>query len=139
MFRTTLAALAIGALMSGAAFAAENVANEPPPAPWELGSRLAKDLPQFIPGVGTLYVKPGTLPAGPWLAYDREGRLVSTIYMIPVKDFDGHTNFADLPSPGGHVDHISIEFNPGHAGVAEPHYHIVLWHVPKAQERLVKK
>jgi hypothetical protein len=48
-------------------------------------------------------------------------------------------HFADLPSPGGTVDHVSLEFNAGHPGVPEPHYHIVLWHIPKAQERLVKK
>ena len=46
-------------------------------------------LPEFIPGLGTLYVQPATLPAGPFLAYDRDGRLVSTIYMIPLADIRG--------------------------------------------------
>ena len=96
-------------------------------------------LPDFLPGIGTLYVKPDTLPAGPFLAYDRQGKLVSTIFMIPVKDFDGKMNFKDLAAPGGTVDHVSLEFNAGHPGVPEPHYHIVLWHVPKTQERLVSK
>jgi hypothetical protein len=27
----------------------------------------------------------------------------------------------------------------GHPGVPDPHYHIVLWHVSKAQEQLVAK
>jgi hypothetical protein len=45
----------------------------------------------------------------------------------------------NLPSPGGKVDHVSIVFNAGHPGVAEPHYHIVLWHVTKAEEKLVAK
>lgn len=138
MLRNTFMALAITASMAVPAFAAENVSKEPPPSPWEKVSKLVK-LPEFIPGIGALYVKADTLPAGPFLAYDHEGKLVSTIYMIPIKDFDGHKNFADLPSPGGTVDHVSFDFNAGHPGVAEPHYHIVLWHVPKAQERLVKK
>jgi len=41
--------------------------------------------------------------------------------------------------PRGNVDHVSIEYNAGHPGVAEPHYHIALWHVSKAEERLVVK
>jgi hypothetical protein len=46
---------------------------------------------------------------------------------------------AALHSPGGAAGHVSLEFNIGHPGVPESHYHIVLWHVPKAQERPVKK
>jgi hypothetical protein len=45
----------------------------------------------------------------------------------------------ELAAPGGKVDHVSIQFNAGHPGVEEPHYHIVLWHVTKAQEKLVAK
>ena len=30
------------------------------------------------------------------------------------------------------VDHVDIVFNAGHPGVAEPHYHIVLWYVSAA-------
>jgi hypothetical protein len=47
--------------------------------------------------------------------------------------------FGDLASPGGRVDHVSIYYNAGHPGVPVPHYHIVLWHVSKAQESLVAK
>jgi hypothetical protein len=53
-------------------------------------------LPDFLPGLGTLYVKPDTLPAGPFLAYDRQGRLVSSVYMIPLKDLEAHKTFDDL-------------------------------------------
>jgi hypothetical protein len=61
--------------------------------------------------MGTLYVDPKTLPAGPFLAYDRNGKLVSTIYMIPLKDFDGQKKFDDLLAPGGNVDHVSMYYN----------------------------
>jgi hypothetical protein len=94
-------------------------------------------LPDFLPGLGTLYVDPKTLPDGPFLAYDHRGKLVSTIYMIPIKDIDAHQKFDDLKSPGGNVNHVSMYFNAGHPGVEEPHYHIVLWHVPKSQESIV--
>jgi len=56
-----------------------------------------------------------------------------------LKDLDGHKNIADLAAPGGKVDHVSIQFNAGHPGVPEPHYHIVLWNVPVADEQSVAK
>jgi len=96
-------------------------------------------LPDFLPGMGTLYVDPKTLPAGPFLAYDHGGRLVSTIYMVPLKDMDEHKKFDDLAAAGVPVDHVNLYFNAGHPGVEQPHYHIVLWHVTKAQEKLVEK
>ncbi len=117
---------------------AQNVEKAPPPAPYKKVSELVK-LPDFIPGLGTLYVDPKTLPEGPFLAYDHHERLVSTIYMIPLKELDAQKVWNDLPAPGGYVDHVSIDYNAGHPGVAEPHYHIVLWHIPKVDEKLVAK
>jgi hypothetical protein len=32
----------------------------------------------------------------------------------------------------GKVDHVSLYYNAGHPGVEEPHYHIVLWYIPKS-------
>lgn len=135
--RAILGAAAIVALLS-APVLAQNVQHAPPGGAYKKVSSLVK-LPDFLPGLGTLYVNPKTLPAGPFLAYDHKGKLVSTIYMIPIKDINEHMKFADLPAPGGKVDHISLYFNAGHPGVPDPHYHIVLWHVPKAEEALVAK
>lgn len=87
------------------------------------------ELPEFLPGMGVLYVDPGTLPAGPFLAYDREGALVSTIYMIPLAALDDHQAFSGLDAADAAVDHVDVVFNAGHPGVPEPHYHVVLWHV----------
>jgi hypothetical protein len=125
-------------LLAALPAAAAQVQREPPSAPYKKVSTLVK-LPDFLPGIGTLYVDPNTLPAGPFLAYDHKGRLVSTIHMIPLKDMDGQKAFPDLPAPGGKVDHVSLYYNAGHPGVEEPHYHIVLWHVPKTEEALVAK
>jgi hypothetical protein len=86
-------------------------------------------LPDFLPGLGQLYVDPATLPAGPFLAYDHDGKLVSTVYMIPVEDLTPDKKFEDLASPGGAVDHVDLNFNAGHPGVEKPHAHVVLWHV----------
>ena len=96
-------------------------------------------LPDFLPGLGTLYAAPATLPAGPFLAYDRHGNLVSSIYMIPLKDMNAQKGFASLKTgQGEQVDHVDVVFNAGHPGVAEPHYHFILWYVSPAKAAELK-
>ena len=95
-------------------------------------------LPDFIPGLGTLYVDPKTLPAGPFLAYDRQGNLVSSVYMIPMKDIIAHKAFTNLAAAKEEVDHVDMYFNAGHPGVAEPHYHVVVWYVSPPQAAALK-
>ena len=137
--RRAVAAFGILALASlPVAAVAQTVERAPPGGDYKKVSELVK-LPDFLPGLGTLYVNPRTLPEGPFLAYDHAGKLVSTIYMIPLKDLDGQKGFPDLAAPGGKVDHVTISYNAGHPGVPDPHYHIVLWHIPKAEEQLVAK
>jgi peptidoglycan hydrolase-like protein with peptidoglycan-binding domain len=87
-------------------------------------------LPDFLPGLGTLYVDPRTLPVGPFLAYDRQGNLVSSVYMLPLKDLGAHRSFSDLPVTPAAVNHVDIYYNEGHPGVPDPHYHLVLWYIP---------
>jgi hypothetical protein len=101
---------------------------EPPGGKYKKVSTLVP-LPDFIPGLGTLYVDPTTLPAGPFLAYDHQGHLVSSIYMVPLKDMNAQKAFTDLKIGRVAADHVDIVFNAGHPGVAEPHYHIVVWYV----------
>lgn len=100
----------------------------PPGGAYQAVSDLV-ELPEFLPGLGQLYVDPATLPAGPFLAYDRENKLVSTVYMIPVEDLNPDKRFDDLATAGAAVDHVDIYFNAGHPGVEKPHAHVVLWHV----------
>ena len=108
----------------------------PPPAGYRKVSELVK-LPDFLPGLGTLYVQPATLPAGPFLAYDRDGKLVSTIYMIPLDDIQAQQKFDQLAvGPDQTVQSVSMYYNAGHPGVEKPHYHVVLWHVPENQAML---
>ena len=55
--------------------------------------------------------------------------------MVPLKDFEAHKNMADLGAKIGDlkIDHTDIEFNPGHPGVQEAHYHIIEWLIPKEE------
>ena len=79
---------------------AQSVEKAPPGGAYKKVSELVK-LPDFLPGLGTLYVNPSTLPEGPFLAYDHAGRLVSTIYMIPMKDISAEKTFSHLVAPSG--------------------------------------
>ena len=126
-----------GATRGAGATATEAVAPTglPPPAGYQKVSTLAK-LPEFIPGLGALYVRPQTIPAGPFLGYDRRGRLVNTVYMIPVADITAHKIFEHLAVGGGAVREVDFYYTPGHPGVDQPHYHVVLWHVPKETAEL---
>jgi hypothetical protein len=105
------------------------------------GYKRVSDLvnfPKFFPGLGIVFVKPDTLPLGPFLCFDRNDRLVATVYMVPIKDMDDHKAF-EAPAFAGRTDHVSIYFNAGHPGVDVPHYHFVIWHVSKKDEARVAK
>ena len=110
----------------------------PPGGTYQQVSSLVP-LPDFVPGLGALYVDPATLPAGPFLAYDHQGALVSSIYMIPLKDMNAHKAFSGLKIAKERADHVDIVFNAGHPGVAEPHYHVIVWYVsPQRAAQLLK-
>lgn len=108
---------------------AEAQSHAPPGGDFQKVSQLV-DLPEFLPGLGVLWVDPGTLPAGPFLAYDRDGHLMSTIYMVPMDDLSDRKAFTDLAAADRPVRSVDFRFNAGHPGIPEPHYHVVLWHVP---------
>jgi hypothetical protein len=133
-----LAGIALAAIMAASLTPALAQETAPPGGAYKKVSELVK-LPDFVPGLGQLYVDPATLPAGPFLAYDHDGKLVSTIYMIPVEDLNPDKRFDNLAVGGAKVDHVDVYFNAGHPGVEKPHAHVVLWHVPPADEDRVAK
>ncbi len=126
--------------MAGTARAKKpNVLTGPPPDFKEVSTLTS--LPSFLPGLGMLYVDPASLPVGPFLGYDKTGKkLVNITYMVPLKDFDSHKNLTDLGGNLGDVkiDHTDIEFNPGHPGVQEAHYHIVEWLITRQEQQQLK-
>src|SRR6476661_6956950 len=110
----------------------------PPGGAYQPVSKLVP-LPDFLPGLGALYVDPATLPAGPFLAYDHQGKLVSSIYMIPLSDMNDHKAFDNLKIAQERADHVDIVFNAGHPGVPVPHYHIIVWYVSTADAAKLTK
>ena len=111
-----------------------------PPAGFKKVSSLVK-LPDFVPGLGTLYVDPATLPLGPFLGYSRTGKLINITYMIPLQDIEAHKNFETLgeAAAGIKLNHTDIQYNPGHPGVEEPHYHVVQWLISPADVKAQTK
>ncbi|HSH41193.1 MAG TPA: hypothetical protein VK973_03605 [Arenicellales bacterium] len=131
MFKTLFSTIAVAAALTAAGPA--NAAD--PGGNYKKVSTLV-ELPEFIPGMGTLYVQPDTLPAGPFLAYDADDKLVSTIYMVPLADMQAEKKFSGLAVGEDSVEQVDMYYNAGHPGVDQPHYHIVLWHVSPEMAQL---
>lgn len=137
-----LLALSFAVLLSAPPLFTQNTeTGTAPPANFKKVSTLVH-LPDWLPGLGTLYVDPASLPAGPYLGYNRSGQLVNVIYMISIKDFDQHKNLNELgenvAKMGLKVDHTSVDYNPGHPGMSMPHYHIVQWLITPQQQQEMK-
>lgn len=131
-------------LLATAAIAAPTLADDaaaarqsPPGDPFVQVSDVLP-LPEFIPGLGTLFVDPETLPAGPFLAYDHDGALSATVYMTPLAELEKGTAYDGLALGAPDVQSVDIYFNAGHPGVEAPHAHVVLYHDADAKARLAK-
>jgi len=134
-----VAVVTAGLLVTGitVAHGTESLQDAPPPAPYGKVSDLLP-LPEFIPGLGTIYVNPENLPVGPFLGYDRDGRLSATIYMTPLEDLENGVSFDRLAVGNHEVDSVDIYYNAGHPGVEAPHAHVVLFHDDEARARLAE-
>jgi hypothetical protein len=138
-----LLVLTVGALLLAPSLPAQNTAGDKanPPANFKKVSTLVR-LPDWLPGLGTLYVDPASLPAGPYLGYNHDGQLVNFTYMLSSKELDQHKDWNDLGQKIANldlkVDHTSVNFNPGHPGLQEPHYHITQWLITPAQQQEMK-
>ena len=81
-------------------------------------------LPNFIPGLGTLYVDPSTLPEGPFLAYDRAGNLVKVVFMVPRKKLNESHKYVDIGTKTlralgiTRIDHVNLIPSGPHPGVS---------------------
>ena len=115
----------------------EALRQSPPGEPYVQVSDVLP-LPEFIPGLGTLFVDPSSLPAGPFLAYDHDGKLSATIYMTPLDDLRNGTAYDGLGIGSHEVSSVDIYYNAGHPGVEKPHAHVVLFHDTDAKGRLAQ-
>ncbi len=95
--------------------------------------------PPFYPGLGAVYVRPKSLPVGPFLTFDRKGHQISTVYMLSLEEMNAHKKFDATGTRDPRVNHVTVYYHGGHPGVDFPHYHYVLWHVSKKDEARVAK
>jgi len=123
-------------------YAGKSLLKSPPPSPFADVSKLVKGaLPNFIPGLGTLYVDPSTLPEGPFLAYDKDGNLIKIVFMVPLDKLQKQTIYTDLAHNvldkigNKKVDHVNFIYSGPHPGVSMQHYHIELVLVSAAKEK----
>jgi hypothetical protein len=123
---------------------AQNVMKAPPMAPYvNVSEALKGALPNFIPGLGTLYVDAKNLPEGPFLAYDKSGRLVKVVFMVPLENL-GKKSYVDIGTAAlkglgvtAKVDHVNIIPSGAHPGVDKPHVHFELVLVSLEEEKKV--
>lgn len=137
---TVMVAFAVSAALPLTALAAAHAAAPKmgtPDAPFVQVSDVLP-LPAFLPGLGTLFVDPATLPAGPFLSYDRDQKLSATVYMTPFEDLRNGTAYDNLSIGSHDVTSVDIHFNGGHPGVEKPHAHVILYHDAGAKSRLAK-
>jgi hypothetical protein len=59
--------------------------------------------------------------------------------MIPLKDMNAKKGFTNLKAGHANVDHVDVVYNAGHPGVAEPHYHVIVWYVSPARAAQLTK
>ncbi|MBI1734825.1 MAG: BON domain-containing protein [Candidatus Rokubacteria bacterium] len=89
-------------------------------------------LHERLPGLRRIEGDPVARPRGPWAAYDAAGRLVATIYTVSMPEL-AQQGLEDVRPVGGAVDHVAIYPLVAHDDVPQPQYHIVLWHVSRAE------
>lgn len=91
----------------------------------------------FVAGLGTLYVDPKTLPAGPFLGYDTQGELVNVTYMLPAADLEKNMSWPALGTSvsGLKVDHTEVHVSGAHPGVMERHVHVINWLISESEKQ----
>jgi len=137
MIQKVALAGALVSLCAAPVLAQDSLMEAPPGDPYQPVSELV-ELPDFLPGLGTLYVDPDTLPAGPFLGYDHDGKLAATIYMPTIEELENGTSYDDLDVGDNEVSSVDIYYNAGHPGVEKPHIHVVLYHGDDAKSRVAQ-
>jgi hypothetical protein len=70
-------------------------------------------------------------PGGPDHAFDKDGKVVATIYTVSAQDL-AESDIRNLPADGRLIDHVSVYAILDRGVVPGPRYAVVLWHVNEA-------
>jgi hypothetical protein len=91
---------------------------------------------QCTPGEGTQYISPKDIPMGPiynvW-----QNKVIGLEYMLPESDIAKDKGL-NLPAMVKQYDHVDVMYEAkGHAGLKEPHYHVVVSNISYDQEKKI--
>ena len=114
-------AAGVSSAVAPAAVASASAASDPPTPP-------RGQVRRTIPGVSR--VAPAW-PGGPDHAFDKDGKVVATIYTVSAQDL-AESNIRNLPADGRLIDHVSVYALVDRGVVPGPRYAVVLWHVNEA-------
>lgn len=117
--------------------AAVNPQGKPPAGFVKVSDALKNPGMAFVPGLGALYVDPKTLPAGPFLGYDKKGELVNVTYMLPAAELEKNAAWPSLGTAvsGLKVDHTEVHVSGAHPGVMERHIHVINWLISDSEKK----
>ena len=104
---------------------------------WTRNTRRPHPLLAVLPGLVRIEGDFSRRPAGPFSGFDQAGRRVATIYVVSMRDL-AQRGMDDLRAEGLPIDHVDIYPIDSTPDVPEPTYHVVLWHLSRAQARSLR-
>lgn len=100
--------------------------------------RTRNPLLDRLPGIVRIDPPPPDDPRGPALAYDAAGRLVASVYTVPIRLL-GQRPFEPRGATRQPIDHVSIYPVSAAADRPDIECQVVLWHVSAADAALLRK
>jgi hypothetical protein len=85
---------------------------------------------------GVARVEPGR-PGGPELAYDRQGRVIATVYTISSREL-ADRGVETLRGEGRPIDHVELLALVERTEQPAPRYAVVLWHVSEPEAAVLR-
>jgi BON domain len=102
-----------------------------------IGARAVNPVLERLPGIARVDPPPPDDTRGPALAYDSTGRLVATVYTLPMRQL-GQNGFDGRRATTRPIDHVSIFPVTPRADLPESECQLVLWHVSAKEAALFR-
>jgi hypothetical protein len=104
---------------------------------WSRDTAHPHPLLVLLPGLVRIEGDSSTRPAGPFSGFNRASRRVATIYIVTMREL-AQRGIDDLRAEGLPIDHVDIYPVDSMPDVPEPTYHVVLWHLTRAEARALR-
>ncbi|MBI2021255.1 hypothetical protein HYS93_00010 [Candidatus Daviesbacteria bacterium] len=88
---------------------------------------------------GTLYIRPSDIPVGP-IYMVNQGKIIGIEFMLAQEEFIKGKNYDSLMAGlSMDVNHVNIGLlSHGHEGYPNPHYHVDIYNISPAEEKLIQ-